>query len=199
MASTQASPAALPQLSFAGLGSRVVAHVLDTLIAASVLFLAGFTMRWLHAAGLWTPTVIGVSPETAWRALSVPAKLAVVFSFILSMGPIYGGLFESSAGQATLGKRLLNIYVTNAHGKRLASARALERWFLKVFFGVLGLWFVSMITVAVAQRKQALHDFAAKTLVVRGKPARGSLELWRILAAFGIPYLALIAMYLALF
>jgi hypothetical protein len=40
---------------------------------------------------------------------------------------------------------------------------------------------------------------AAKTLVVCGRPTKASLEPWRVLASFGIPYLAIIATYFAVF
>jgi uncharacterized RDD family membrane protein YckC len=120
-------------------------------------------------------------PELLWRELAAPLKFAVVLSFILSMGPIYHILFESSAWQASWGKRLLNIYVVDSEGKRASSARIFERWFFKWFFGWTGLWFISVITIAVARRKQALHDFTANTLVVRGRPQNALLEpcaLW---------------------
>lgn len=197
--SAQPAPAALPQLSFARLRTRVAAHLLDVVVAMSVMFLASFTMRWLRAAGIWTPVFVETDPELAWKAMAVPAKFAVVLSFILATGPIYHTLFEASAWQATWGKRLLNIYVMDAEGKRAGSARTFERWFYKWFFGLVGVGIISLITIAVARRKQALHDFTANTLVVRGRPPNALLEPWRIVVSFVVPYLAIIATLFALF
>lgn len=197
--SAQAAPAAIPHLAFARLRTRVAAHLLDALIAVSVLVLAGLTMRSLRAAGLWTPVVVNVDPVVAWKALSGPAKLAITFSFILAMGPIYHMLFEASAWQATWGKRLLKIYVVDAEGKQVGNAKTFERWFFKEFFGIVGLGLISVITIAVTRRKQALHDFTSNTLVVRGRPPNALLEPWRIVVSFGIPYLVQIATLFSLF
>jgi hypothetical protein len=56
------------------------------------------------------------------------------------------------------------------------------------------------LRVAVTLKKQALHDFTARTLVVDGRPVPGgSLELWRIVAAFGIPFLWFLVTFVAVF
>jgi hypothetical protein len=48
--------------------------------------------------------------------------------------------------------------------------------------------------------KKALHDYVAKTLVVRGRPVPGgSIEAWRVVAAFGIPFVWLMSTVLATF
>jgi hypothetical protein len=60
MASSQPAPTALPQPSFAGLGRRLVAYFVDLVIAASVMFIAGFTVRGFRAVGLWRPAVQGL-------------------------------------------------------------------------------------------------------------------------------------------
>jgi hypothetical protein len=76
----------------------------------------------------------------------------------------------------------------------------MARSFAKHIFNVFYLGFISLVTIAVTTKKQALHDFAAKTLVMRGQPATGgSLEPWRILAAFGIPFLWLVVTFTVLF
>jgi len=197
MASSQPVPTALPQPSFAGLGRRLAAYFLDVLIAASVILIAGFSMRGLRAVGLWMPAVQELSPSEIWRGFGVGAKLSVVFGFVLSMGPIYLALFESSPWQASFGKRLLDIYVSDNEGNRISVARAFGRWLAKFFFNWFLLWAVSMGTIVGTSQKKALHDFVAGTIVVRGRPAAGgSLEPWRIMAAFGIPYVWLLGMYL---
>ena len=46
----------------------------------------------------------------------------------------------------------------------------------------------------------ALHDYIASTLVMRGRPVPGgSLEAWRVIAAFGIPFVWLLGMYVTVF
>jgi uncharacterized RDD family membrane protein YckC len=197
MISSQAAPGAVSQLFFAGLGRRLAAYLLDVVIAASVLLFAGFAMRGLRAFGLWLPAVQGLSPSEMWRGLGVGAKLSILFGFVLSMGPIYLVLFEASPWQASFGKRLFDIYVSDNEGRRIGVVRAFGRWFAKFFFNLFALWVVSMATIAATREKKALHDFVARTLVLRGRPVPGgSLEPWRITFAFGIPFLLLLGIYL---
>ena len=198
MASSQAAPGVIPEPLFAGLGRRAVAYLIDLLIAIAVLLAAGFTMRLLRAVGVWTAPSEPVDPQVLWRGLAIPAKLAVIIAFVVSMGPIYLAFFEASAWQASIGKRLLDIYVTDEKGRRLALARSFGRSFAKCFSKLFYVALVSVATIVASTKKQALHDFAARTFVVCGRPAQGgSLELWRVVAAFGIPFLWLLATFLA--
>jgi uncharacterized RDD family membrane protein YckC len=200
MASSQPSVVVVPQSSYAGLDRRIAAHLIDVLIAGAVMLAAAFTMRWLRTVGVWTAPSEEADPVTLWHGMAVPAKFAVIVVFIVSMGPIYLGLFQASAWQASIGKRLLTIYVTDRAGRRLGLGRSLARSFAKDIFSSFYLGFVSLITIAVSTKKQALHDYAAKTLVVNGRPSMGgSLELWRIVAAFGIQFLLFVVTFTVLF
>lgn len=79
---------------------------------------------------------------------------------------LYFAVQESSPYQATLGKRLLGIYVVDIQGNRITLGRALLRALVKtvsqaVIFGIFG--FIMALFTA---RKQALHDLIANTLVL---------------------------------
>ena len=76
MASSQVfspvAPAVLPQNSYAGLGRRVAAHLIDILIAFVVMMAAGFFMRWLRVLGIWTvptPPSGEADPATLWHSM----------------------------------------------------------------------------------------------------------------------------------
>ena len=105
MESSQAVPITLPS-PYASLGRRVAAHLLDVLVAFSVLLLVAIVMRGLGAFGFWMP-----DPGRDSRASLAGAwdccQMFVLVAFVLSMGPIYFMLWEASPWQATLGKRLL--------------------------------------------------------------------------------------------
>lgn len=183
--------------AYAGLGRRIVAHLIDVLVAFAVMLAAGFIMRGLRTAGLWTPLGNLDAVET-WRGLAVSAKIAVIAAYLISTGPVYSALFEASSWQASIGKRLMHIYVTDKAGKRLGLARSLGRSFGKRIFNLVYLVLVSVITIAVTTEHQAVHDYAARTLVFRGRPsAAGRLELWRPVTAFGIQLVWFIATFLA--
>ncbi|HET6248699.1 MAG TPA: RDD family protein [Tepidisphaeraceae bacterium] len=77
---------------------------------------------------------------------------------------LYFAFQESSRRQATLGKRLLGLIVTDENGQRISFLKATGRHFGKI---------VSQITLSygyimagTTERKQALHDMIASCLVV---------------------------------
>lgn len=183
---------------YATFSCRLGAYILDVLIAFTVLVGVGIALRILRAVGVWVPATTGMSPEENWYALGFLSKLFVVFAFVVSTGPFYGILFEASPWQATFGKRLLNIYVAGDDGKRISIRRALGRWLARWVFGWFGGTFISGLTIISARNRKALHDFAANTVVVRGRPMPGgALEPWRVAAAFGIPFVWIIGTFLA--
>ena len=163
---------------------------------------SGLFMRWLRAIGVWDvrPPEGGADPIALWRAMAVGPQVAIVVAFIVCMGPFYSGFFQSSAWQATIGKRLLNIYVTDTEGRRIGLLRSLARSFAKTIFDIFYGGVVSVATIAATLKKQAVHDFAAKTVVLNGRPSEGgSLELWRVVAAFGIQFVWFVVTMLAVF
>ncbi len=78
---------------------------------------------------------------------------------------LYWSLFESSALQATLGKMALGLQVTDLHGNPISFAQATGRNFAKLISGLIcGIGF---LMAGWTEKKQALHDIMAGTLVVR--------------------------------
>jgi hypothetical protein len=82
----------------------------------------------------------------------------------LVVGWLYFALQESSTAQATLGKRALGIKVTDANGRRIGFGRATGRFFGKILSGLV--FAIGFMLAGWTERKQALHDFLAGTLVV---------------------------------
>jgi uncharacterized RDD family membrane protein YckC len=153
-------------------------------------------LRGLRAAGIWTPS--GLPPEEAWKALGYSAKIFIVFTFILSLGPVYFALCEASPRQATLGKQIVNIYVTGIDRQRIDIRRAVGRSMAKVLASWFGIGALSILSIAASEKKQALHDLAAQTLVLRGRPpAAGTLGTWRLVVGLGIPFVWMAATFLA--
>lgn len=77
---------------------------------------------------------------------------------------VYGVAMEASPWQATAGKRLMGLVVTDDEGRRPTLWRvALRRsgWFISYFFAPL------FLLIAFTARRQGLHDMIARTLVLR--------------------------------
>lgn len=80
---------------------------------------------------------------------------------------LYFAIFESQGWQATPGKHLLQLKVTDLNGNRITFARASARYFSKFFSSLI--LCVGYLIVAFTKRKQALHDLIAETLVINDK------------------------------
>lgn len=126
------------------------------------------------AVGLVTGPVsliIGVLLGFAGHAVSMPnegtqlASALITFGFSTLASWIYEAALESSKYQATLGKMALGLKVTDLEGRRISFLRATGRHFAKIISGLILL--IGFIMAGFTQRKQALHDMIAGTLVVR--------------------------------
>jgi len=76
---------------------------------------------------------------------------------------IYEAWLTSSSWQATVGKKVLQLKVTDLQGNRLTFMHAAGRFLAKIVSGIiLG---IGYLMVGFTERKQGLHDMIAGTLV----------------------------------
>ncbi|MEZ5015486.1 MAG: RDD family protein [Flavipsychrobacter sp.] len=87
---------------------------------------------------------------------------------------LYFAIQESSSKQATFGKQLLDIKVTDEYGKRIGFGRATGRFFGKILSAIILL--IGFIMAGFTARKQALHDMLANTLVVSQNSFKNRVE-----------------------
>ncbi|HBK66344.1 MAG TPA: hypothetical protein DD000_23340, partial [Cyanobacteria bacterium UBA11166] len=71
---------------------------------------------------------------------------------------------ESSPKQATIGKQALGIVVTDLNNQPISFVTATIRHFSKILSGIILL--IGYLMVLFTEKKQALHDMLAGTLVV---------------------------------
>jgi len=146
LAGGAAAPAAPAREVYAGFWMRLAAYLVDYGIQLG----AGIALTALLVA---LPT--GVDTEGA-------AFLAFIS---LVMPWLYSALLESSARQATVGKRVLGIKVTGMDGQRISFGRATGRFFAMILSGLA--LCIGYVMIAFTARRQGLHDLIAGTLVVR--------------------------------
>ena len=117
----------------------------------------------LMVAGVIDMSDAGAVPGTDeyWRYMSVMLILSGVM-FIVQI--LYFAIMESSSKQATLGKMVLGIVVTDADGKRISLGRAVGRNLGKIISSIILL--IGYFMIAFTEKKQGLHDIMAKCLVV---------------------------------
>jgi uncharacterized RDD family membrane protein YckC len=93
--------------------------------------------------------------------------LAGLFTLIALVGGwLYYAYFESSSWQATVGKKVMNLYVTDLNANPVSFGRASGRFFAKLITGLIPLG-IGYILAGVTEKKQALHDMIASCLVLR--------------------------------
>ncbi|MDX8400478.1 MAG: RDD family protein [Gallionellaceae bacterium] len=83
---------------------------------------------------------------------------------------LYFPVMESSQRQATFGKSLCGIKVTDLDGKQLTFLRSLLRNIAKILSAIP--FCIGFLLAAFTGRKQALHDMLANCLVVRTTPSQ---------------------------
>jgi uncharacterized RDD family membrane protein YckC len=115
--------------------------------------------------------LIALFAGLAGGAVSMPGmgvhlvRFVISFAFSTLVNWIYEAALESSSHQATLGKMALGLKVTDTEGRQISFARASGRHFAKILSGMILL--IGYIMAGFTERKQALHDVIAGTLVVR--------------------------------
>ena len=105
--------------------------------------------------------------------------------FIYFIGWLYFALQESSSTQATIGKKMVGIYVTDMDGNRISFLRATGRYFATMLYiFTAGIAFiVAIIMAGRTARKQTLHDKISDTVVVK----RGEFSiLQKVMVVFGL-------------
>jgi uncharacterized RDD family membrane protein YckC len=91
---------------------------------------------------------------------------AIAFSLLLDlMFWLYCAAFESSGWQATPGKKLLGLYVTDLKGNRISFLRASGRFLGKALEQLT--LFIGFLMAGFTAKKQALHDMLCGCLVLR--------------------------------
>ena len=85
----------------------------------------------------------------------------------LIVGFLYSTLFESSVLQATPGKAVLGMHVTDLKGQRITFKASVIRYLVKIVSGIMLL--IGYLMQPFTDKRQALHDMAADTLVVLGE------------------------------
>ncbi|MEQ8411170.1 MAG: RDD family protein [Erythrobacter sp.] len=137
-------------MDYAGFWIRVLAYLIDAvilgLISAALALLSGGAVIDLEAQ----------------QSLGITDFLGLIVGLAYFIG------FEGSQMQATPGKKVLGLIVTDMQGRRISYPRAAGRYFGKILSGFILL--IGYIMVAFTEKKQGLHDLLASTLVVKGQP-----------------------------
>ncbi len=141
-------------VQYAGFGSRLIAHCFDIAILVVVL---------LFVSGL-----LVIPDAFGWYSYDKFFNSSVTLVFhttLITTGWMYYVLYETSMYQATPGKWIMNLKVTDINRDKIGFVKATGRHFGKILSGVILL--VGFIMAAFTENGQALHDRLAGCLVVK--------------------------------
>lgn len=158
-------------LEFAGFWRRVGASVVDSIILSVVSTFISYGIGFLWGKSinqtLLTEAMKSQDPQVILSAIAGPMMDLFIFTalaaFIIYW--FYFAGFESSSLQATPGKSLLGIMVTDMDGDRVSFGTATGRCLGKYISALI--LYIGFLMVAWTKHKQGLHDKIAGTLVIR--------------------------------
>jgi uncharacterized RDD family membrane protein YckC len=136
------------ELVLAGVGSRFMARLLDTVIQLAIIFALGFAIAATSAPG----TV---------RAVVRVLAFLVIFAYDVP--------FELWNGGRTIGKAAAGIRVTGTDGDRIGFFASATRNIMRIVDFLPVFYAVGVTTMVSTKRDQRLGDLAASTIVVRDR------------------------------
>ena len=147
---------ALIQPLYAGFWLRGCAFAIDTFILSMIF---GMIVSYY-------PMQLMIFPDAnAQSLLAFPRVTLAGFALLFAIMWAYYVLFETSSWQGTPGKRLFRLYVADLAGKKITFSRSSIRYFGRKISEATFL--VGYIVAGFTEKKQALHDILAGSIVLR--------------------------------
>ena len=156
---------------YASIFKRFVAFFIDWLITSLISFAVFIILVLIMLPETFQDWMYDLRPRWLWIGdpleymdFEAYTAITLIFFSILILPLLYFALFESSARQATPGKMVMGIFVTDLAGNRISFLKALGRTLAKVLSKAI--CYVGYIVALFTARNQALHDLLANTLVL---------------------------------
>lgn len=160
---------------YGGFWIRFAAYLIDSIIVGIPLFILSIVIFMIFFGTSDDFNIMMNDPayfETEMTDAEAMAMLGsslgatgvtVIVNLVIALA-YYAGL-HASKWQATVGKKLLGLKVTDLNGNRISFWRALGRYLaMSILSGIL---FIGFFIAAFTEKKQALHDLIAGTVVVK--------------------------------
>ncbi len=152
--------------NYAGFWMRLVAFIIDGIIIGVLQSFVFVPI--LGALGI---SIFNSSPDmsdpdqVAGMVATIMAAAGTVWILAMIIQILYFTFMESSKYQATVGKLALGLMVTDMNGGKLDFTKALVRNLCRIISNITML--IGYIIAGFTEKKQALHDIIAGTLVVK--------------------------------
>ena len=152
--------------NYAGFWLRFVAWVIDKIILGIIQWI--IIVPILAAVGFASTFSLSdfqnVEDAAAMVAI-IMSGVAIIAVVMAAVGILYHSFFESSKTQGSLGKMALGLIVIDTEGQKLTFGKAAVRNLCKIISDIT--MSIGYIVAGFTDKKQALHDLIAGTLVVK--------------------------------
>lgn len=147
----------------AGFGSRIIAHIIDSILISFFILITLLGIYLWPELLSYAATLIGLG-EQGSDAYIIGG--IVILNILGIIRWLYYAIMESSSVQATLGKKMIGLKVTDMHGNKISFGRASGRFFGKLLSAPL---LIGYIMAAFTEKRQTLHDILSGCLVIARK------------------------------
>ncbi len=152
------TPEGVPiELILAGLGSRFIAILIDTIIQTVIIYLLSFLYHTLTLSSF-------VFQQSAFITDILVAML-IILLFIVTIG--YFIVFEMLTGGRSPGKMIAKIKVVDVDGKGLTLRASITRNLIRIIDMLPTYYFVGATFVFFNQKNQRVGDLFANTVVIQ--------------------------------
>jgi uncharacterized RDD family membrane protein YckC len=145
----------------AGLGSRVLAHLLDLLIQTGIYLALGILIA---LTGQRQIERLGAMSDTRQKWL---LAVFLIVNFVLVWG--YYALFETYWSGQTPGKRVLKLRVIKDSGRQITLFESMARNFVRVIDILPTAYVAGIISILITRENKRIGDLLAGTIVVRAE------------------------------
>lgn len=145
---------------------RLVAFIIDAIIIGVLQSFVFVPILGVLGISIFNSTPDMSDPDqVAGMVATIAAAMGTVWILAMIIQILYFTFMESSKYQATVGKLALGLMVTDVNGAKLDFTKALVRNLCRIISNITML--IGYIIAGFTEKKQALHDIIAGTLVVK--------------------------------
>jgi uncharacterized RDD family membrane protein YckC len=155
------------ELALAGIGSRLLAMAIDTLIQVVLYLITGLIFIIMLPLGF---SVFNFLPRLIGPAMAIFILFAIYWG--------YFAIFEILWKGQTPGKRYAGIRVIKESGRPINTFEAVGRNLMRAVDGLPGIYGVGLVCMMCNQQSRRLGDFVAGTVVVHEKPTEEVRPSW---------------------
>ncbi|PTQ99510.1 putative RDD family membrane protein YckC [Mucilaginibacter yixingensis] len=156
----------------AGLGDRILAHIIDTGVIAAFGYILYYIVIFTV---LLSP---GVLKSSGSGVAGIPVSIIVILIVFTTLAAFYDLVAEIFFNGQSLGKFAMKIRVVSLNGARPGTGQFFLRWVFRLLDLGITVGIGALIAVAMSEKKQRIGDMVAGTTLIKTQPRTQLDELY---------------------